>query len=463
MAVSLLRPRCGVIVRHAEHRRANPGRQRDRLPLVGQFALENSVHNQAGITALQRRPVYAEQKKFPACEQAPLGENKTDTAAEKQATQVQRRFANVFQLEKLELAGANPRLAKRVVHDLVERQARAEAGQVRFAGDELHRRRPVTPRHRAIAHPHAGTVSAALADDALRDSHGPDKLISLQFPNRVELVLPRLTKLEKRRLWIGHLRQPPLDAGELFVVSRPARLERTGLEAQLVQRKTARPVVSDRRRVGDVGELGFVLEVVVAVTARVAVANAPSSGIGVSHEIEHVLHHALVILALEPARPCAATVALALGRHVKLAAMASRRSRMVVPHELIDIDKCQRLARWVDKACMLIDELADLAAGRRGVIKQQIKQFTGAILELDIQRLVTAKAAFDVDRALPVCLWDDQHVQIPWHRIPMVVRVMVEHLVPAFADVHVADDPVHAAKRVVGRQVEIIAPPLERL
>ena len=40
---------------------------------------------------------------------------------------------------------------------------------------------------------------------------------------------------------------------------------------------------------------------------------------------------------------------------------------------------------------------------------------------------------------------------------------MVKHLVPALANVDVADDPVHATERVIGRQVEIVAPPLERL
>ena len=354
-------------------------------------------------------------------------------------------------------------MAKRVVHDLVEHQTRAEIGQVRFAGDELDRRRPVAPRHRAVAHPHTGAIRAALANETLRDGHAPDKLVGLHLPSRVDLVLPRLARLEERCLGIGHLRQSPLDAGERFVVGRSPRLERARLKPQLVQPETIRAGIGDRRRVRDVGELGLVLEVVVAIAARVAIADAPPPRIGVGHEIEHVLHHALVILALEPPRPRAAPIVLALGRHVKLAAMASRRSRVVIPHELIDINKGQRGARRIDKSRVLVDELADLAAGRRGVIEQQIKQFTGTILELDIQRLVTAKAAFDVDRALPVRLWDDQHVQIPWHRIPMPVRVLVKHLVPAFADVHVADDPVHAAKRVVGRQVEIIAPPLERL
>ena len=137
--------------------------------------------------------------------------------------------------------------------------------------------------------------------------------------------------------------------------------------------------------------------------------------------------------------------------------------RVVIPHELVDVDKRQRIARRIDEARVLLDELADLAASRRGVIEQQIEQFTRAVLELDFQYLVPAKAAFNVDRSLPMCLRDDQHVQIPRHRIPMVVRVMVKHLVPPFANIHVTDDPVHAAKRVVRRQMKMIAPPLERL
>ena len=45
----------------------------------------------------------------------------------------------------------------------------------------------------------------------------------------------------------------------------------------------------------------------------------------------------------------------------------------------------------------------------------------------------------------------------------MVVRVMVKNLVPPFANIHVTDDPVDAAKCVVRRQMEMIPPPLERL
>ena len=45
----------------------------------------------------------------------------------------------------------------------------------------------------------------------------------------------------------------------------------------------------------------------------------------------------------------------------------------------------------------------------------------------------------------------------------MIVRVVVKDLVPPFANIHVTDDPVHTTKRVVRRQMEMIAPPLERL
>ena len=143
--------------------------------------------------------------------------------------------------------------------------------------------------------------------------------------------------------------------------------------------------------------------------------------------------------------------------------MAARGSRVVIPHELIDVNERQRIARRIDEARVLVDELADLAASWRGVIEQQIEQITRAVLKLDFQRPVLAQAAFNIDRALPVRLRNNQHIQVPRHRMPMAVRMMIKHLVPAFADIDVADDPVHTAKRVIRRQIEIVAPPLERL
>ena len=97
--------------------------------------------------------------------------------------------------------------------------------------------------------------------------------------------------------------------------------------------------MGDLWRPRNVSEIGLILEVVVAVTARVTVTNTPSPSVGIGHKIEHMLHHTLVILALEPTCPRAATVALALGRNVKLPAMTPGRLRVIIPHELVDIHK----------------------------------------------------------------------------------------------------------------------------
>ena len=207
----------------------------------------------------------------------------------------------------------------------------------------------------------------------MRDSHGPDELISLQFPNRVNLILPRLAKLEKWRLGIGHLSQPPLDAGELATVAWPTRFKGSAFELQLVQWKTVRAGIDNGRRFGNICELRLILKVVVAVAVRITVTDAPSPSVRIGHKPKHVLHHALVILAIEPSRPRAAAVALALRRNIKLPTMTTSCSRMVIPHELININKGQRGARRIDKACMLVDELANLTTGRRVIVKQQVE------------------------------------------------------------------------------------------
>ena len=74
-----------------------------------------------------------------------------------------------------------------------------------------------------------------------------------------------------------------------------------------------------------------------------------------------------------------------------------------------------------------------------------------------------AQAFLEVDRALPMRFRDDQHVQIPRHRIPLPIRVVVANMVPAITQVDIADNTVDAAKRVVRRQMKIFPPPVDGL
>ena len=138
-------------------------------------------------------------------------------------------------------------------------------------------------------------------------------------------------------------------------------------------------------------------------------------------------------------------------------------ARVIVPHELIDIDKCQRLSGRVDKTGLLVDELPDLSTGRRGVAHQQIHQFACPVFEFDLERPILAQAFLEVDRALPVRLRDDQHVEVPRHRIPVAVRIMVTNMIPTITQVDVTDNAVDAAKCVVRWHVQVLPPPVQGL
>ena len=297
----------------------------------------------------------------------------------------------------------------------------------------------------------------------LRDGHLFHELVRLHLPDRLNLILPGLAQFEIGSLWIGNLSDSPLDAGEFLIVLVETGREQSGLELQLVQGKPLRPGIGNLRTIRDVRPLGFKLEIIESVALRVAIPNSPAPGVGVGHEIEHVLHHALEILGLEAPRPCATNVVLALGRDIKLTTMIRCCARVIVPHELIDIDKCQRLSGRVDKTGLLVDELPDLSTGRRGVAHQQIHQFACPVFEFDLERPILAQAFLEVDRALPVRLRDDQHVEVPRHRIPVAVRIMVTNMIPTITQVDVTDNAVDAAKCVVRWHVQVLPPPVQGL
>ena len=208
-----------------------------------------------------------------------------------------------------------------MIHDLAERQAVAIPGEVRLTGDKLHGGGPAAPRVGTVSHPHARPIGAALAHHVLRDGHLLHELVRLHLPDRLNLILPRLAQLEIGSLRIRDFRESPLDAVEFLIVLVETGRERSGLKLQLVQGIPLRPGIGDLGAIRDVRPLGLVLEVIEPVALRVAIPDSPAPGVGVGHEIKHVLHHALKILRLEPPRPCATDVVLALGRDIKLTAM----------------------------------------------------------------------------------------------------------------------------------------------
>ena len=342
-----------------------------------------------------------------------------------------------------------------------------------WAGVKLDRHGPVAPAAGSVLMTHAHAIRPVRTGDAVGDR-------DLARRTGQRAGSPKGLDFVSARADFGHA---PFRGG---VGVRPLRIGKgRGGEDQFVHGITFAAGVGQRRPMRDLGIGGLGLEILVTVAELVAVVHGPSAtGPGIGGVVEQISHEILVRgvaaerRSAQPAVPAAADAAVGEGGPEEIAAMvrlptacadAAPRARVQVPHCCVGVRPGDARAVGMDAIGELADELADLAAGRRGVGGQQIENLAAAVAESQRQgrmleqclvRVDDTRVADAVDRGGPMGLGNEHHVLVPRdHHPPVVGWAMVKEMVGAAAEVDVADEPVEGVEGVVVWQIEIRLPP----